>query len=227
MKKRMVFLPYRNWPVLLLSLSLPIAIFGAVVLFLVMVFDGMGPVWILVILFAVAAMYFAVAVIIGFVYVREVLFTCVPIEISEKGISRGFFNKESYTWDQVTQFGVTMLEPPERGISQFERTSSMRERSIYLVFGLPGEPTAVEWDISRFGADEFWYRSERAVRILGKMEELFKVVDRIPGGRRHDEVYDCFFPKRFMAMQFTTERFLLINSYLKAAGFVQPEPDRK
>lgn len=223
-KKRMIFFPYRRWPVLLISLPLPIMIFGAVALFLVMIFQGMGPVWILLFLFAAAAMYFAVAVVIGFVFVREVLFTCAPIEISEKGISRGFVNRETYTWDQVTQFGVTLLDPPERGINQFERTASARERSIYLVFGLPGEPPALEWDISRFGVDEFWYRSERAERILGKAYELFKALDRIPGGNGHDEVYDCFFPKRFMAMKFTTERFLLINSYLKAAGFVRPEP---
>ncbi len=220
-KKKTRFFTYGAGSIAALLILSPMVIFcfAAFISCLVLFFQGDIGVMLIMLITALCC------VIEGFTFLYMVsmglMLYCTLIEIDEKGISYGLFKKQSYRWDEVTQFGVTMLSPPERGPMSLASSlkSDTLTRSIYLVFGLPGEPPAVEWDISRFGAYEFWSRSEKPDRYLGFVDDIFAALQKKTKAKERDEVYDCFFPKRFMAMQFTTERILLINSYLKAAGF--------
>jgi len=215
--------------VLLMMLPLVTVFFVLFIISLVAFFNGEGGIGVMLLMLGGGLACAAYGLTFLYTVSMGLMLYCTLIEISEEGISCGVFRKQSYRWDEVTQFGVTMLSPPKRGtmgIASALRSDTLT-RSIYLVFGLPGEPRASEWDISRFGAYEFWSHSEKPTLRLGFADEIFAAIDKKVGPKERDEVYDCFFPKRFVAMQFNTERFLLINSYLKAAGFVQPEPDRK
>ncbi len=218
-KKKTRFLAYSDGiVVVLLGPFMLLALLFGVIVMLLTAFETGNPLWFPLFMIAGAAMYFLILLVLLYMFLAEVLFRCAIIEINEEGISRSQFGKESYRWDEVTQFGVTFLEPPARKHPLYGEPRENKDRSIYMVFGLPGEESAVEWDISRFGAYEYWLRSEKPERTLGFVDDIFRELDRRSEKKFHDEVYDCFFPKRFMAMKFTTERFLLINSYLKKAG---------
>lgn len=219
--KKKTFLPYHRWPLMLFGFFMVLLFFAGAVLALIGAFFNVKEYpWLLPMMAVSAALAVYVAVIMAQELLMELPLTCAPISLSEEGISIGLLRKRSYRWDEVTQFGATMIDPPPRNHPFAKANSEPKPRSIYLVFGLPGEKAASVWEISRLGAIEFWVHCRWPDVTLSYAENVLCLLAPRKSKIREklrDYTKGVYFPKRFIAMKYSPERFTLIYSYLQKA----------
>ncbi len=160
----------------------------------------------------------AVLCVVGLVIIAEILlewsFSCVPIVIDENGISRGLFRKESFRWDEVSQFEVA-LEKPMKNHPLGPR-AEFDVRSIYLVFRLPEETLVSNWEVSRLGAQLFWTKSKGVPASV--LERILVYSNREFKKKMFEYTQGVYFPQYFIAMKYTPQRFSVISSYMRKAG---------
>ncbi len=158
--------------------------------------------------------------VVGLVMIAEIFlewsFSCVPIVIDENGISRGLFRKESFRWDEVSQFEVTIEEPVKN--HPLGPRAEFSVRSIYLVLRLPKETLVSNWEVSRLGAQLFWMKSKGVSASV--LERILAYSNRDFKKKLFEYTKGVYFPQHFIAMKYTPQRFSLISSYLRKTGSI-------
>ena len=129
--KKKTFLPYAYWPLIIIALMFVLMMMlGAIVGLIGFFVVAADNIWAALFVFAGAILMLFVAAWLACCIFMELSVAMCPISIDEEGVTLGLFKRRSYPWAELSQFGITLLNPPPRNHPHPKLNQEIRPRSI-------------------------------------------------------------------------------------------------